>query len=98
MGAWSGLVNAPYAVPAEMLQLQSVRDRRYRGYCIHNAQALSVAAEFRARQGEIIAVLSAVPGMDERRRSGAADYLAGFFRDIATDEEMTKRLLKTCIN
>lgn len=94
----SGLVNAPYAVPAEMLQLQSVRDRRYRGYCIHNAQALSVAAEFRAKQVEIVAVLSAVPGLDERRRSGAADYLAGFFRDIATDEEMTKRLLKTCIN
>jgi hypothetical protein len=30
----SGLVNAPYAKPAEELEMSSVRERRYRGYCI----------------------------------------------------------------
>ncbi len=30
----SGMVNVPYAKPAEELQLGSVRIRRYRGYCI----------------------------------------------------------------
>lgn len=94
----SGLVNAPYAVAAEQLHINSVRERRYRGYCIHNAQALAAAAEFRAKRAEIVATLSAVPGLTERYRSGAVGYLDGFFRDIATDADVTKRVLKTCIN
>ena len=29
----AGIVNAPYALPTEELQLRSLRERRYRGYC-----------------------------------------------------------------
>jgi hypothetical protein len=94
----SGLVNAPYAVPSEVLGLNNVRERRYRGYCVHNAQAIAAAAEFRARRGELLAVLTAVPGLDDGRRRGAEAYLEGFFRDIATDEDVRKRVLKTCIS
>jgi hypothetical protein len=94
----SGLVDAPYAAPSEVLGLGSVRERRYRGYCIHNAQALAAAAEFRSRRGELLAVLAAVPGLDERRRRGPEAYLEAFFRDIATDDDVRKRLLRTCIN
>ena len=94
----SGLVNAPYAVPSEVLRLSSVRDRQYRGYCAHNSHALAAAAEFRAKQGQLIGVLSAIPGLDERRRAGSAAYLQAFFRDIGTDEDLSRRVLKTCIN
>lgn len=92
----SGLVNAPYAVPPAGLGLSSVRERRYRGYCMHNAQALKAAAEFRARRGDVMAVLAAIPGLDDGRRRSAQAYLEGFFRDIATDDEIRKRLLRTC--
>ena len=95
---YSGLVNAPYAVPPEGIPVPSVRVRRYRGYCIHNAQALAVAAEFRTKRGELMAVLSTTPGLDEDRRRKASAYLDDFFSDIATDADVTKRLLKTCIN
>ena len=83
----SGFVNAPYAVPARGPEPgQSVRDRRYRGYCMHNVQALAAAAEFRAKRAQLLAVLAAIPQLDEGRRRKAAAYLDGFFRDIATDE------------
>jgi hypothetical protein len=93
----SGLVNPPYALPPEGLGLDTVRQRRYRGYCIHNAQALAVAAEFRAKRAGLIGVLGTVPGLDNDRRQKASAYLASFFEDIATDESVTKKLLKTCI-
>ena len=35
----SGFVNAPYARARRSAGLSSVRDRQYRGYCMHNAQA-----------------------------------------------------------
>jgi len=94
----SGLVNAPYAAAAEQLGLRSVRDRHYRGYCAHNAQAVAVAAEFRAKKPELLAALASVPQLEEGRQRGAAAYLESFFRDIATDEDVQKRVLKTCIS
>jgi hypothetical protein len=95
---YSGLVNAPYALPPEGIPVATVRDRRYRGYCVHNSAALEAAGEFRAKRGELLAALAAVPQLDEGKRRNAAAYLENFFRDIASDEDVTKRLLKTCIN
>jgi hypothetical protein len=95
---YSGFVNAPYAETPEGIKVSSVRERRYRGHCIHNSQALQVAAEFRAKRAELMAVLASLPQLDAGRRQSASAYLDGFFRDIATDGEVTKRLLKTCIN
>ena len=94
----SGFVNAPYAAPAEQLGLSSVRDRQYRGYCMHNAQALDAAAEFRAKKPQVMAAVASVPELDEGRQRGAAAYIEGFFREIATDEDVRKRVLKTCIS
>lgn len=95
---YSGFVNAPYALPPDGIPVSSVRERRYRGYCIHNPAALAMAAEFRAKRGDLMAALAAVPRLDEGKRRGASAYLDSFFQDIATDEDVTKRLLKTCIN
>ncbi len=94
---FSGLVNAPYAQPPEGIAIASVRDRYYHDYCVHNPQVVQVAAEFRAKRGELLAVLASIPQLEEGRRRAAADYLEGFFRDIATDADVTKRVLKNCI-
>ena len=93
----SGLVNPPYALPDERLGIDTVRQRYYRGYCVHNAQALAAAAEFRAKRGELVGVLGSVPGLDNDRRQKAAAYLDSFFEDMATDDSVAKKLLKTCI-
>jgi hypothetical protein len=95
---YSGLVNAPYAIPPDGIPVATVRERRYRGYCIHNSAALGAAGEFRSKRGELLAALAAVPQLDEGKRQNAAAYLEAFFRDIGSDADVTKRLLKTCIN
>lgn len=95
---YSGFVNAPYALPPDRIPVSSVRERRYRGYCIHNAAALTAAAEFRSKRPELLGVLATIPQLGEGRRKNGAAYLEAFFRDIATDEDVSKRLLKTCIN
>ena len=74
-----------------------MKQRRYRGYCVHNRQVFGVAAEFRAKRAEIVGVLGTVPGLDVGRQQKAAAYLEGFFQDIASDEDVNRRLLKTCI-
>jgi hypothetical protein len=90
---FSGLVDAPYAIAPD--GTSSVRERRYQGFCAHNAQALAVAAEFRAKRGPMLAVLGQV-GLDEGVRRRATAFLDSFFADIADDGRMAAKLLRNC--
>jgi hypothetical protein len=89
---FSGLVDAPYASPPEGFKIRSVRERVYRGYCAHSAQAAGVAAAMVARRADLLAELSKVPGLDERARTRAATYLEGFFKQAAAG-----KMLADCI-
>ena len=94
---YSGLVDAPYAVPPAQIRVRSVRQRFYQGYCRHNPQVVAAAAEMRARRPALEAVYSQIPGLDERTRRKALSYLAGFFQEIATDQAVRANLLKDCL-
>jgi len=93
---FSGLVDAPYATPPEAFKLANVRVRKYRGYCRHNAEAQAFAAELAARRTAILGVLDETPQLDERARRKAAEYLGGFFDQIAAPQGVTT-MLQGCI-
>jgi hypothetical protein len=93
---FSGLVHAPYATPPAELNISDVRQRFYRGYCIHNAGAAAAAAQMRAERAQLIGVLASTPGLDERTRQSAAAYLDQFFGQISTDADAAN-LLKRCL-
>lgn len=93
---YSGLVDAPYAVPPEGIDVGSVRARRYRGYCVHNPQALAYARELRGKRGALQAVLAGIPQLEPGKRKRAAAYLDEFFDDIANDASVTRKLLRSC--
>jgi len=95
---YSGLVDAPYAAPPEGINVSSVKVRRYRGFCRHNAEALKAAADIRAQQPAMLAVFAQIPQMAESTRRKATAFLTKSFSDIATDAAVTKNLLATCVN
>ena len=61
---FSGFVGAPYATPPSELDITDVRQRLYRGYCIHNADVMAAARQMRDARPQILAVLTEVPGLD----------------------------------
>jgi hypothetical protein len=93
----AGLVSAPYAEPPPQLRVRSVRQRHYRGYCIHNAEAQSAAAEALATRAALQAALDEVPQLAARSRSRAAAYLDEFFSAVRSPEEVSGNLLSTCL-
>ena len=95
---YSGFVGAPYAMPPEQLGIQNVRQRFYRGYCSQNAYALTAAQQMRATRPQLLATLSQVPGLDPKAQRKAADYLEGFFADIATDASTAGKILNHCLS
>lgn len=93
---FSGMVNAPYATPPDQLGLGSVRERRYRGYCIHGAQAMAAAQQLRANRAAMLGVLAATPGLEPKTAQRATAFLERFFADIASDEGIAKKF-RTCV-
>ena len=94
---YAGFVDAPYAVPPEGINVSSVKTRRYRGFCRHNAEALKAAAEIRGQRAALLGVLGQIAQMSEGTRHRATAFLERSFADIATDQAVTNNLLKTCI-
>jgi hypothetical protein len=93
----TGLVDPPYAAPPEGADITDVSTRQYRGYCAFNAEALAAAGDFRDHQADILAVLDDLPQLDPGPRRKAGAYLARFFADIATDQAVSAKLLRTCL-
>jgi hypothetical protein len=94
---FSGLVNAPYATPPDQLHLSSVRQRQYRGYCMHNGEAYAVAAQMRAARPQMLAALASTPGLEPKRISRATDYLNDFFEQIQSNDTLQSKVLKSCL-
>ena len=94
---YSGFVNAPYATPPDQLKINDVKQRFYRGYCVHNGQALAAAQQIRAAEPQLLATLSQTPGLDPKSAQRAANYLGGFFADIATDQAIGGKILNRCL-
>jgi len=93
---FSGLVDAPYASPPDELRINSVRERKYRGYCSHNAEALAAARQMREMRPQMIAVLTSVPGLDPSTQKRAIAYLDGFFANNGSDADAQAKILSRC--
>jgi hypothetical protein len=93
---FSGFVGAPYATPPAEMRVASVRERKYRGYCAHNPQALEAAAMLRSRRPEITAMLATIPGLSPATLARASRYLDGFWAQIASDDAVRSSILKGC--
>jgi hypothetical protein len=93
---YSGLVNAPYAVPPSNVPVALVTQRFYRGFCLHNEETRAMLPQFTAARGKLVAELAAIPGLDERTRSAMESYLDGFFSQVGTAAGAEKALFKVC--
>lgn len=94
---FSGLVDAPYSAPPDVLKIASVRQRKYRGYCALNNPALAAAVQFSASKPAMLAALNETPGLEQRTKAKAAAFLEGFFADIAASENLQSKVLKSCV-
>ena len=94
---FSGFVDAPYATPPEQLHISSVRERVYRGYCLHNNDVLAAARQMREARPQLMAAITSTPGLEPATLSKAISFLDGFFADIASDEVVNSKLLRRCV-
>lgn len=93
----AGIVSAPYALPAEELHMSSVRQRRYRGYCVNDLGIFEpVIAHFNHLKPAIYQLFTGCTLIDEKYLKTATTYLDEFYTTINTTKAWQKDFAYPC--
>jgi len=93
----AGLVNAPYASPNPQFRIRSVKQRLYRGRCIHNDYVEATAASFRKNQEDLLRVVTELEVAADRSIKSMTDYIESFFETLATEKRVSNSIIGKCI-
>jgi hypothetical protein len=93
----AGIVNAPYAKPAEELIMRSVRERRYRGYCMKDLKEFDgVIAHYLNLKNDIYSLYANCPLLDEKYKKQVENYLDGFYKILNNRKAWQKAFSYPC--
>jgi len=92
----SGLVDAHYAAPPDGLKVRNVRQRLFRGFCIHNETLPQAADLFRGKKTEILALFEGNPHLTDRNRNKAVNYIEGFYKTLNNPKHFEKEFIDKC--
>ncbi|MEJ7587301.1 MAG: hypothetical protein WKI04_07035 [Ferruginibacter sp.] len=93
----AGLVNAPYALPAEELKMRSVRQRRYRGFCITEMKKFEgVIASYITLKKGIYDLFINCTSLDLKYKKYALKYLDEFYESINDKKRWQKEFGYPC--
>lgn len=94
----SGIVDAPYAKPAPELKMNSVRDRRFRGYCIQDMKIFdSTIAFYNRLKNEIYNVFTGCSILKNAYVAETVKYLDKFYSTINNPVELKKEFGYPCL-
>ena len=92
----SGLVDAHYAAPPSKLRVRSVRQRLYRGFCVHNDALPAALGRFREQKGNILNLFSEEPLLTSSGKNRAIRFLGEFYTSLAKPGAVDKQLTGKC--
>lgn len=93
---WSGLVNAPYAVPMEHLGLSSVTERLFMGFCRTPDEYLEAFAVLNQKKESIYSLIQGFEYLPLKERNSMIRYLDGFYQIINSRNAAQKNFQNWC--
>jgi hypothetical protein len=93
----AGLVNAPHANPNARFNLRNVKQRLYRGRCIHNDLLAGSIANYNDKREELMAVVHEVEDATDGSMKTMAKYVDKFYDTINSERRVKSKLVKKCI-
>lgn len=87
---FGGLVNAEYAVPAETLPIQTVRDRLYRGFPRTMEELQEIFDIYNKQKEKIYALINNCEFLLSSNKKDMIRYLDDFYRTINNKKEVQK--------
>jgi len=93
----SGIVDAPYAQPAEELLMKSVLERRYRGYCVTDLKVFEkTIALYNRLKNDIYSLFTKCSLLDAKYIKSITRYLDEFYATINDPKSWQKDFAYPC--
>lgn len=92
----SGLVDARYAAPPPGLPILDVKQRLYRGYCIHNDTMEAARQHFLQQEQAMYVLVESEFRLDARSRRDAQNYLQTFFNTVRDAAKFGREVTGRC--
>jgi hypothetical protein len=93
----SGIVNAPYARPAEELLMNSVQERRYRGYCLPDLKGFEeTIALYNKLKKDIYDLFTNCTYLDAKSLKASTKFLDEFYKTINDQKAWQKDFSYPC--
>jgi hypothetical protein len=93
----AGIVSTPYALPAEELEMSSVQERRYRGFCEPDKTAFKeVFPLFNSLKNDFYNVYTNCSLLDAKYVKFVTRYLDDFYKIINNDKDVEKEFGHPC--
>ncbi len=93
---YCGLLDAPYAVPPEVLNIPDVTTRLYRGFCRTDEEFQEVFNLFEEHKDEFLNLVSSWELLEERTKKDDLSYLTRFFEIIENPKLVDKTIKLEC--
>jgi hypothetical protein len=92
----TGLVSPPYAQVSNLVDLEKITDRLYRGFCRDESIMQAIRQEFLAKENSLMALVDNQLFMEERDVKLAKSYLKDFFTTIGNDKLFESQIMMKC--
>jgi len=92
---YSGIVNADYAIPGEILGIKSVTERYYLGPCRETHEYRESIDYIITHKDEILDLITSFPHLDPSGKKEIVDYLTEFFK-LSEEHGLEIDLNRTC--
>jgi hypothetical protein len=93
---YSGMVDAPYAIPGTRLGLVTVRDRLYRGPCRTVEELQPLFEKVRAVKADVLALYTTLPDLSPKYRRDSLSYLEEFYKTLDRPSDVKKAFVDGC--
>ena len=93
---WAGFVAPSYAKPDASLNIRSVRQRLYRGFCRPDVDFPDIYSEYEDLRPEFEALYSEAEGLEEDKVEDALDYLEEFYEVITSENRARRGIEDAC--
>jgi hypothetical protein len=94
---WTGLVNASYAIPAENVGTQNVRERVFTGICRKKEIYTKELDLFLSKKDEFYKVINEFPYITQKVKRDMISYLESFFDQLGGKKDLIlSKMMNSC--
>lgn len=93
---YSGIINAPYAIPSVQLPIRSVRERFFKGSCKSITEYEKTIDLFNSKNSSIVSLIENADFLDNKFKRTSLKYIEDFYQIINDQSKFNKYLNQTC--